>query len=85
MANEIKIRIESIERETEKAYLVAVEIDTAAGRRAAQVWFPKSQIEMGDGFAMVPAWLLGKKNQELSSKRGSWVEFSGIERVVATA
>jgi len=49
-------------RETEKAILVSVEYDS--NRRPAQLWFPKSQIEMDGTTLTAPVWLWAAKARD---------------------
>lgn len=66
-----KIRIEKIERETDKALFIATEIDTAAGLRGIKIWLPKSQVRIDGDIAEVPDWLAAAKLRE-------WAEYRGI-------
>lgn len=51
-----------IRRETEKALLIQV----VTGRgNVAEVWFPRSQIEVRGDIAWVASWLLAKKASEV--------------------
>ena len=86
MGNErMRIEIEEMVRETEKAVQVKVEIDTPGGRRPTRIWLPKSQIEMGDGFAIVPGWLLGKKAADIEDYTGRWANFTMLSKVADAA
>lgn len=51
------MQIEQFKRETEKAVLVVVEVENAIGRRAAEFWFPKSQVKIEGSTLIAPAWL----------------------------
>jgi hypothetical protein len=53
-------------RETDKAYLVDAESDTAVGRKSEQVWFPKSQVSVENGQVLSPHWLVEAKNKDLA-------------------
>lgn len=55
------MHIESIKRETEKAVLVTVEVENCAGRRAADFWFPRSQIKIEGNKLDAPVWLVRAK------------------------
>jgi len=81
----MRIEIEEMVRETAKAYQVVVEIDTPAGRRGTRIWLPKSQTEMGDGFAIVPGWLLGKKAADIEDYTGHWANFTMLSKVADAA
>lgn len=70
------MRIEQIKRETEKAVLLVVEVENAIGRRAAEIWFPRSQITIvGEEFS-APAWLVAAKLTDRYGEcvaRASWI------------
>lgn len=51
-----------IRRETEKALLIQV---TTGRGTIAEVWFPRSQIEIRENIAWVASWLLAKKSAEI--------------------
>lgn len=51
-------------RETEKAVMVTVEVESFWGLKTADVWFPKSKLV--DGRA--PLWLIKAKEDELKEK-----------------
>lgn len=59
-----EITLEGIKRETDKAILAKVEIETCAGRCGKEIWFPKSQTTVADNKLIVPAWLAKKKLDE---------------------
>lgn len=62
----------TILKETEKAALVDVTLDSATGQRGAKVWFPKSQIRIIPGGSVhVSEWILEQKERELGGR--SWV------------
>lgn len=65
----MKITLEKIERETDKAVLAAIEIETCAGRRGVKVWWPKSQVAIAAGALEAPAWLVEKKLAEIAGGR----------------
>lgn len=67
-----KVTVEKVVRETEKAYLVAVEVENGAGRRGKEVWWPKSQVKMHDGYMEVPEWLVEAKLNDMGA-RGAWM------------
>lgn len=67
----VKIRIEKVERETDKAILVQTEIDTAVGLKGCKIWLPKSQAKVEGNVAEVPDWLAAAKLRE-------WAEYRGI-------
>ena len=58
----------TVKRETEKALLLDVEVDTQAGRKGRQIWFPKSQIvSKNKSTYEFPGWLVRVKEEELGS------------------
>lgn len=74
VANEI-ITIEKIERETDKALLIACEAANGAGRFGRKVWFPKSQVSVQGNELICPAWLAKAKLADLFGEhagRTSW-------------
>ena len=64
----VKIVDGAIERETEKAVLIDVTIDTATGLKGRKVWFPKSHIEITEDGIFAEAWIIEKKNEEIEDK-----------------
>ncbi len=71
----ISIAIDSIERETDKAVLIACEAENGAGRFGRKVWFPKSQVTINGGELVCPAWLASAKLADLFGEhagRSSW-------------
>lgn len=55
----------TVERETEKAIFVELEIDTQSGRKARKVWFPKSQSVVEDGKVKITEWIYNRKCDEI--------------------
>ena len=69
----MKIRHEGIERETEKAILTTIEVDTAIGFKGMKAWYPKSQIEYDDKVIDCPEWLMDRKLDEyVGDSSGNW-------------
>lgn len=66
----------TVERETEKALLLDVEIDTASGRKGRKIWFPKSQTKIVDGIVFAKKWIFDKKSEQLADEIGG--TFYGI-------
>lgn len=54
-------------RETAKAFLADVVIDTHAGRSSTTMWLPKSQVKVGSGLIELPTWLLDAKIREINT------------------
>lgn len=61
---EALFNIGRVVRETEKAVMVTVEVESFWGLKTADVWFPKSKLV--DGRA--PLWLIKAKEDELKEK-----------------
>jgi len=59
-------------KETEKAYRLEIEIDTAKGRRGWSIWMPKSQMTLIDGAIEAATWIIGKKEDDIEEYTGSW-------------
>jgi hypothetical protein len=57
----------SVNRETEKAVLLACDIGYCSSvGRSVEIWFPKSQVvAMGDREAEIKAWIVAQKLAEL--------------------
>lgn len=71
----ISIAIDSIERQTDKAVLIACEAENGAGRFGRKVWFPKSQVQIAGNELICPAWLAAAKLADLFGEhagRSSW-------------
>ena len=66
--NTIKLNA-TLERETEKAFLMDCEIDTNSGRSHAKVWFPKSRTELCEGGIEIEAWLYNAKADDVVKKQ----------------
>jgi hypothetical protein len=67
MNAEYKLDGAKIERETEKAILVSVELESPLSSlaSAAKVWFPKSQVFINDASEiLVSGWILEQKENE---------------------
>lgn len=67
------MKIEQIKKETEKAFLLTVEVETAAGRRAADLWWPKSQITIEGDTLTAPEWLVRAKLAEKFGSASAWI------------
>jgi hypothetical protein len=67
------MKIEQIKKETEKALLLTVEVETAAGRRAADLWWPKSQIAVSGDTFTAPEWLVRAKLAEKFGTHSAWI------------
>jgi hypothetical protein len=63
------ITIEQIERETEKALLIACEVETCAGRKGVKVWFPKSRVEVAGKELFLEEWLYNAKLADITGGR----------------
>ncbi len=72
----MQITIEKIERETDKALLIAVGTENAAQRIGRKVWFPKSQIQINGNVLECPDWLADKKLEEIMGGRNLGVWFT---------
>lgn len=70
------ITIEKIERETDKAFRVMVEVESAAGRKGVWIWLPKSQVEIDGDKAAVPAWLQQAKLRDMFGDRAGQFWFN---------
>lgn len=73
----------SIERETEKALLLAVGYSHACGHAEKKVWFPRSTTRMIDGTVYVAAWMLGKKEKEIRDEYPGFYNFHADGRADA--
>lgn len=67
------MNIEQIKKETEKALLLTVEVESAAGRRAADFWLPKSQITVEGSTFTAPEWLVRAKLTEKFGSASAWI------------
>lgn len=55
----------TIEKETEKAYLVNVTVDSHVGFKGWNVWFPKSRSNWDGKTFQCEDWLINAKNRDL--------------------
>ena len=55
----------TIERETEKAVLLNVEIEFQHKRSAKSMWFPKSQLKMDESGIYATAWIITEKRAQV--------------------
>lgn len=69
----VEITIEKIERETDKAILVACEVESAAGRYGRKIWFPKSRSNVEGKTLVVEDWLANAKLRDLFGDK--WMMF----------
>ena len=58
----------SVERETEKAVLLAIGYSHACGHREIKVWFPKSQVRIDGNMILAAEWLASKKEREIADE-----------------
>ena len=54
-----------IKRETEKACLLNVTVDTSLGLKGINIWLPKSQIKVDDEGVFAEEWIIKSKNREI--------------------
>jgi len=65
----INFGVTKIERESEKAALVDLTIDTAVGLKGRKVWFPKKCFALNAaGEFVAPMWFVAKKEAELKAE-----------------
>jgi len=72
---EMEISGATVERETEKAVMLDVTVDSGVGLRGRKVWFPKSQIEIVDGKVFATSWIIAKKNEQVAEEIASRSSF----------
>lgn len=68
-------------RETEKAYQIEAEIDTATGQREWKVWLPKKFAEVTDGTVKAAAWIVADREGQIAEwfeQRNQYGVFFGI-------
>lgn len=66
------ITIEKIIRETDKAVLIACEVECCAGRQGVEIWFPKSRSQVDGARLIVEDWLAKAKLEERFSQPGAY-------------
>ena len=55
----------TIEKETEKAVLLSVEIEFHNKRSAKSLWFPKSQLKIDESGIFATAWIMTEKKAQI--------------------
>ena len=85
MKNETLKLNATLERETEKAFLMDCEIDTNSGRSHAKVWFPKSRTELCEGGIEIEAWLYNAKADDVvkNQNRSNFLCFIELSKATA--
>jgi len=55
----------TVERETEKAMLLQVEIEFQHKRDSKLLWFPKSQLKVNEDGIFATAWIMAEKKSQI--------------------
>jgi predicted transcriptional regulator len=58
----------TVERETEKAMLLQVEIEFQHKRSAKSLWFPKSQLKIDASGIFATAWIINEKKSQVTDE-----------------
>ena len=75
--NETTLKLDAeLKRETERAFLMAVETDTQTGLSVCEIWFPKSRTELCEGGIEIEAWLYNAKASEMNSNFICFIELT---------